>query len=463
MLMAIQTMPTAFPFSLYSLSLMSSSPTYSPLRRRVRRHGMLALSPLPVMAVLFIVLGLANSDISQAPVLLVFVLTAIYSLLTLRGLPLSLRLNCFAKGAGAADLLLMVWIFMLAGAFAATAKATGAIDAAVELTLLALPPSMLLASIFLAACLVSFSIGTSVGTIVAIMAVVKDLAAPSGMSVVLLTAAAVGGAFFGDNLSFISDTTIVATRTQGCKLSDKFKANVRIVMPAAIVTLLIYLYLGQGHAYAATEQGIALTDVFKVLPYLLVIVLAMMGMDVLLVLIIATIVTGLTGLLTGSFTAAEWMSHTTAGITSMGELILISILAGGLLEVIRRGGGITYLIHHLTRRVRTTRGAELSIAALVSLTNLCTANNTVAILSVGHISNDIAERYGVDKRKSASILDTFSCAVQGLIPYGAQILMAAGLAAVSPVEIIPYLFYPMLIAVVALLAIVFRLPRKYSN
>lgn len=442
---------------------MSSTPTYSPLRSKPRRHGMLALSPLFVMAVLFVVLGLICGGMSKAPVLIVFVLTAFYSLLTLRGLPLETRLGCFAQGAGAPDLLLMIWIFVLAGAFAATAKATGAIDAAVSLTLAALPPQMLLAGIFVAACLVSFSVGTSVGTIVAIVPVAAGLAGPSGIHASTLAAAAVGGAFFGDNLSFISDTTIVATRTQGCRLSDKFKANVRIVLPAAIFSLAIYLFMGQGHDFIPQQPPIDLNIWLKVLPYLLVVVLAMAGLNVLAVLLIANVATGVTGLLTGAFDGAGWMAETTQGIASMGELIVISMLAGGLLETVRRGGGITYLIHRLTRRVKSTRGAELTIAALVSLTNLCTANNTVAILSVGRISNDIAERYGVDKRKSASILDTFSCAVQGLIPYGVQLLIAAGLASVSPVEIIPALVYPMLTAIVALIAIVFRLPRMYSN
>lgn len=439
------------------------SPTYSPLRRKPRRHGALALSPLPVMAALFVVLGLLCGGISQAPVLIVFVLTACYSLFTLRGLPLETRLDCFARGASSPSLLLMVWIFILAGAFAATAKATGAADAAVSLTLAVLPPKMLLAGIFTASCIVSFSVGTSIGTIVAIVPVAAGLAAPSGIPVATLTAAVVGGAFFGDNLSFISDTTIVATRTQGCLLSDKFRANVRIVLPAAIFTLAIYLFMGHGPAVLTDIPDIEVSMFLKVIPYLLVVMLAMAGMNVLSVLLLANVATGLIGLLTGAFDGATWMSGATQGIGDMGELIIVSMLAGGILETVRLSGGITYLIHRLTRRVRTTRGAELAIAALVSLTNLCTANNTVAILSVGRISNDIAERYGVDKRRSASILDTFSCAVQGIIPYGAQLLMAAGLAGLNPVEIIPTLYYPMLTAAVALTAIVLRLPRKYSR
>ncbi|MBP3228467.1 MAG: Na+/H+ antiporter NhaC family protein [Bacteroidaceae bacterium] len=426
-------------------------PTFSPLRRKVRRHGLLALSPLLVMAGLFVVLGALGGGIAEVPILVVFVLTAVYALWTLRGLPIDVRLAQFARGAGAADLLLMVWIFVLAGAFASTARATGAVDAAVNLTLAALPPEALVAGVFVAACGVSFSIGTSVGTIVAIVPVCAGLAEGSGIALPLLTAAAVGGAFFGDNLSFISDTTVAATRTQGCRLSDKFRVNFRIVLPAALFTLALYAWLGLGHA-GNTVHTVE-SDWLKVIPYLLVVVLAMAGMNVLLVLLIANAATGITGLLYGSFDAAGWMKASADGITGMGELIVVSMLAGGLLEVIRVGGGITYLIHRLTRRIRSARGAELSIAALVSLTNVCTANNTVAILSVGRISNDIAERYGVDKRRSASILDTFSCAVQGVLPYGAQLLMAAGMASISPLEIIPWLFYPMATAAAALCAI----------
>lgn len=429
-------------------------------KKRPRRYGLLAVSPFFVLILLFVFMGWLAGDFSRVPLIIVFLLASAYALLVTRGLSLSDRVARFSAGAGSKDMLLMVWIFVLAGAFAESAKAMGAISATVDLTLLCLPSGMLLAGIFVAACFVSLSIGTSVGTIVALVPVAAGLADKTGLSLPLLTASAVGGAFFGDNLSFISDTTVVATRTQGCQLNDKFRVNIRLVLPAAVLTALLYVAMEHGSAGMAETAS---PDFWKVLPYVAVLLLAVMGTNVLLVLFCGNLLAGCVGMATGGFDFFGWMSAMTRGIGGMGELILISMLAGGLLELIRYNGGIVYVIHLFTRRIRGKRGAELCIAALVSLTNLCTANNTVAILSVGHLAADIAERYGVDKRKSASLLDTFSCCVQGLIPYGAQLLMAAGLAAISPIDIIPYLYYPMLMGGVALLSIWFRYPRRYSR
>ena len=354
-------------------------------KSRPSRNGLLAISPLIVMAAAFVVFSLLLGDFSKTPLIVVFVLTSTYALLVTRGRSLSERIQLFSKGAGDPNLLLMVWIFIMAGAFASSAKAMGAVSATVDLTLFLLPQEMILAGIFLAACFISMSIGTSVGTIVALVPVAAGLADKTEIGLPLLVAAAVGGAFFGDNLSFISDTTIVATRSQGCELKDKFRVNICIVLPAAILTFLAYIVMGQGHTQPIPTTQISL---LKVLPYVVVMVTAIMGMDVLLVLFLGNLLTGIVGTCTGSFTCADWLTSMTDGATSMGELILISMMAGGLLELIRHNGGITWLIHLLTRRVRTKTGAELSIGLLVSLTNLCTANNTVAILSVGRISNE---------------------------------------------------------------------------
>lgn len=429
------------------------------IRKRPHRNGLLALSPLLFMALLFVGLSLLTGDFYKVPLPIIFITTSAYSILTLRGVKLEERIREFSKGAGDGNLMLMIWIFVLAGAFAASAKDMGAISATVDLTLYLLPANAILPGIFLAACFVSLSIGTSVGTIVALVPVATGVAQKVGIDPQLLVASAVGGAFFGDNLSFISDTTVVATRTQGCRLKDKFLVNFRIVLPAALVTLLAYIVLGQEQQAVPTDGNI---NLLKVLPYIVVLVTALMGMNVILVLFVGNLLTGVVGVICGGFDMIGWISSMAGGIGSMGELILISMLAGGLLQVIRRGGGITWLIRMLTRRVISKTGAELSIAGLVSLTNLCTANNTVAILSVGQLSRDIARRYNVDNRKAASILDTFSCCVQGLIPYGAQLLMASGLSGISPFAIIPYLYYPMSMGVVALLAIFLRYPRKYS-
>jgi Na+/H+ antiporter NhaC len=316
-----------------------------------------------------------------------------------------------------------------------------------------------LAGFFLAACFISLSIGTSVGTVVALVPVIAGIAEKTGMNMGFMTAIVVGGAFFGDNLSFISDTTIAATRTQGCAMRDKFKVNFRIVLPAALVVLGYYVYRGLGMVVPQEVQAI---EWVKVIPYLVVLGTAFMGFNVSLVLFLGLLSTGVVGMATGSIGLFDWFSSMGNGMTGMGELIIITLMAGGMLELIRFNGGVDYIIHVLTRKIEGKRGAELCIAALVSIANICTANNTIAIITVGPLANDIATKYGVDKRKSASILDTFSCIIQGLIPYGAQMLMAAKLASLSPLSIIEYLYYPMGILVMALFSILARWPKKYS-
>ena len=369
------------------------------------------------------------------------------------------RINTFSKGAATEQMMLMIWIFVLAGAFAHSARSMGSIEATVNLTLSLLPPQMLLAGLFLAACFISLSIGTSVGTIAALVPIAAGVASETHTDVAMMTAIIVGGSFFGDNLSFISDTTIMATQTQGCRLSDKFRVNSFIVAPAAIIILTVYFILGKE---MPAPPEVMEVEWVKVIPYLLVLVMAVFGMNVMAVLTLGIIMTGIIGLLTGAFDIYGWYSAMGEGILSMGELIIVTMMAGGMLELIRQQGGIDFIIQQLTRRVNSKRGAELSIAVLVSLVDICTANNTVAILTVGDISKRIGDRYGVDNKKCASILDTFSCMVQGLIPYGAQLLIAAGLASLNPVSIIPYLYYPVVLGVVALLSILFRYPKRYS-
>lgn len=347
----------------------------------------------------------------------------------------------------------MVWIFVLAGAFANSAREMGAVSATVDLTLWCLPESMLLPGLFFAACVVSLCIGTSVGTVVALVPMALELAERTGMGVPLVVAAVVGGAFFGDNLSFISDTTVAATRTQGCSMRDKFRTNFRIVLPAAMLCFVLYILLGTQRGADDFHSAAPVLHVWRILPYAAVLVFALMGMNVLLVLCLGIVLTGIVGIGEGLFGWQGWLTSLSAGIAGMGELILVSMMAGGLLAVVRKGGGVTWLVRGLTRRVHTRKGAEFCIAVLVSATNLCTANNTVAILSVGSIVRDISARFGVDRRRAASLLDIFSCVVQGVIPYGAQLLMAGGLAQISPVEIVPYLYYPMILGGVTLLGI----------
>jgi Na+/H+ antiporter NhaC len=388
-----------------------------------------------------------------------FLFASVYAIVTSRGFSLKQRIETFSRGAGASNLMLMLWIYVLAGAFAASAKQMGSIDATVNLTLSLLPANMILPGLFVAACFISLAIGTSVGTVVALVPIAAGLAQQTGSNIPLLTAAIVGGAYFGDNLSFISDTTVVATQTQQCKMSDKFRVNVLIVAPAALLILIVYAFMG-ADIQAPTHRPPL--DLVKVIPYLAVLIIALCGINVMAVLTMGLVLCGIIGIADGSYGVYGWFGAMGNGILGMGELIIIAMMAGGMLEIVRKNGGIDYLISILTRRISTRRGAEFSIAALVSLVNLCTANNTVAILTVGNIAKKIGDRFGVDRRKAASILDTFSCTIQGLIPYGVQLLLAAGLAGVSPMQILPYLYYPMAIGICSLLAIALRYPRRYS-
>lgn len=425
-----------------------------------KRRGHVALSPMVLLIVAFVLIGILAGDFYKVPMLIVFILTVAYALLltrvnrhTKRRLPLVERLAIFSRGAGEKNLLHMIWIFTLAGAFAESARQMGAVEAMVNLTLSFMPPSLILVGLFLAALLVSISIGTSVGTIVAITPFAADLAVASGITVPLAVAAVVGGALFGDNLSFISDTTVAATQTQHIPMRDKFLANFRIAFPAALITAVIYVVLGLSMTVIGTAVGNV--EWLRIVPYFFVLIAAVCGMNVLAVLFLANLLTGIIGVCSGAFTWLGWTASMTAGIASMGELILISMIAGGLLELIRYNGGITYLIYILRRHVSGPKGAALSIAGLVSIIDICTANNTIAILSVGHIARDIADMYGVSRRRSASILDTFSCCMQGILPYGAQLLMAAGIAGISPMHIIPYLIYPFVLFACAIIGILF--------
>ena len=423
------------------------------------KKGIIALSPLLVFIVLYLVTSIIARDFYKVPITVAFMVASIYAVIMAGGIPLRKRIDIYSRGAGTGQMMLMIWIFILAGAFANRAKAMGSIDATVNLALTLLPANMLLAGLFLAACFISLSVGTSVGTIVALTPIAAGVASQTGTALPLMVAVVVGGSFFGDNLSFISDTTIVATSTQGCRLSDKFRVNSYIVIPAAIAILAIYVVMG---LHTQAPQKVGPVSLLKVIPYLVVLLTAVCGMNVMAVLTLGIALTGAIGLIDGSFDFYGWMGSMGQGIMGMGELIIITMMAGGLLEIIQHQGGIDFLIQRMTRHIHTKRGAELAIAALVSLVDLCTANNTVAIITVGGIAKQIGDRFGVDNRKCASILDTFSCMMQGLIPYGAQMLMAAGLAALNPISILPYLYYPMAIGFTALLAILLRYPKHVS-
>ena len=419
------------------------------------RRGVLALSPIIVLLTIYLAGSIIAGDFYRIPIAVAFMTASIYAVVITRGATLDERIEQFSKGAANPRIMYMIWIFVLAGAFAALAKAMGAVDATVQLTLNLIPSNYLPAGIFIAACFISLSIGTSVGTIVALTPVVTALATEMNCETAWLVAIVVGGAFFGDNLSFISDTTIAATQTQGCSMRSKFRTNIALVTPAAVVTMLLYAFSGNG-IESIESTPITAIEGLKCIPYLTVIVCALTGMNVLAVLITGIVISGAMGIAFGTVDGIGIFTEMGSGIAGMCELIIVTMLAGGLLEIVRINGGIDYLIRIVTLRMRSKRAAELAITALTALANICTANNTIAILTVGDISRDISKKYGIQPRRAASLMDTTSCFIQGIIPYGAQLLIASGLAKVSPLEIIPYLYYPMLIGVIVLGSIFIR-------
>lgn len=427
--------------------------------KTMNKKGLIALSPLLVFILLYLVTSIIAGDFYKMPITVAFMISSVYAVIVTGGIPVTKRIDIFSRGAGTSNMMLMLWIFVLAGAFANSAKVMGSIDATVNLTLTLLPGNVLFAGLFIAACFISLSIGTSIGTIVALTPIAAGIADSTGGSLPLLVAVVVGGSFFGDNLSFISDTTIVATSTQGCRLSDKFRVNSFIVFPVAIIVLILYIFMGSG---ISSPQNIPDVEYVKVIPYIVVLITAIIGMNVMGVLTLGICLTGIIGMADGSFDVFGWFKSMGDGIIGMGELIIITMMAGGMLELIKENGGIDCITEMLTKHIKSKRGAEFSIAALVGLVDICTANNTVAIITVGGISKRIGDKFGVDRRKAASILDTISCTVQGIIPYGAQMLMAAGLASINPISILPYLYYPFCIGLATILAIAFRYPRRYS-
>lgn len=421
-----------------------------------------ALMPLAVFFLLYLLTFIFTGDLYEMPISVAFMTASLVAILYSKGGKFSNRVTQFCRGAANETIMLMVVIFILAGAFAGTAKAMGAVDATVNMMLYLLPQKTILASVFIAACFISMSMGTSTGTIAALAPIAVGVSSQAGIDLPLMLGIVVGGAMFGDNLSFISDTTIVATRTQGCKMQDKFKVNIRIVLPVVLIVLAIYIYQGL-ELTGGTQVSADQVEWLKVVPYIAVLITALAGVNVMAVLALGIILSGVIGLATGGFGVWDWTKAMSNGIVvDMGELIIVSLMAGGMFELIRFNGGIDWLIEKMTRNIKSKRSAEFSIAGLVSFTNLCTANNTIALIISGPIAKNINDKFELDNRKIASLLDTFSCFVQGLIPYGAQLLIAAGLAKVSAMEIVPYLYYPFLIGLAATASIVFRYPRKYA-
>ena len=442
------------------MNIPDNNKSINSLRHISVRNGLRALSPIAVFLVLYLVVSLCSGDFYAMPISVAFVAASLWAIVTDSGKPLSARIETMSKSAGNPGIIYMIWIFILAGAFATLAKEIGAVDATVNVVLNYLPHQLLLPGIFLAACLISLSIGTSVGTVVALTPLAVDLANTGGGNGAMFVAAVLGGAFFGDNLSFISDTTVAATRTQDVAMNVKFKANLRVALPAAVVALAVYALLGLTGAGGAAAETVSsgsgeTSSALLLVPYLLVIVTAIAGLNVLIVLVLGIVSALLIACLAEGYQLLDLAGYMGEGIDSMGELIIVTLLAAGMLGIIKSTGGIDFLLQQLTGRIHGARGAKVSIAALVSAVNVCTANNTVAILTVGSLAKKIADKYGVSGARTASLLDTCSCTTQCLLPYGAQALLAAGLAEMSPGDPWPYLYYPWALAATVAAGIAF--------
>ena len=412
--------------------------------------SLLALSPLAVFLGLYVIISLIIGDFYKIPLTVALLVASLWALIVYKDVPFTSRIEAFAKEAGNPNVLYMVWIFILAGCFATLADKTGAVEATVALTINQLPSNFVMPGLFMASCFISMAIGTSVGTVVALVPLAVSYASSVNADIPFFVAIILGGSFFGDNLSFISDTTIAATRTQGCKMSEKFKANFLLVLPAALITFAIYIF--GDFPIPESTSGLP-SNPWLVLPYLTVIVLAIAGVNVTLTLVTGITLSFVIALISG-FGIFEILGFMGSGIDGMGNLIIITLMAAGMLGLIKAAGGIEALLHFLSKGIKGSRGAQTVIAVLVGIVNLCTANNTVAILTVGSISKQISEKFGISGRRTASLLDTSSCIVQCLIPYGAQTLLATSLAAISPTAPWRFLFYPWILAIVISISII---------
>ncbi len=423
------------------------------MKDNLKKGSAIALLPLFIFIAVFMGISLVTKDFYAMPVTVPFLLAALVALFMNRKVSLDKKLDVFCKGAGEPNIILMCLIFILAGTFAEVAKTMGAVESTVNLGLTFLPSNILVAGVFIIACFIAISIGTSMGTIVALVPIATGIAAKTGIPIALVVGAVVGGAMFGDNLSMISDTTIAATRTQGCEMRDKFRMNFTVVLLAAIITTLIFTFITLGQD--SKVVGDYSYSLVKVLPYVGVLLAALLGVNVLLVLVGGILFAGSIGIFTAAFDIIGLLQAIGKGIGGMSELVIISMIIGGLVEIIKFNGGIEFILRFITKRVNSKIGAEFGIATLVSLVDICTANNTIAIVTVGPIAKDISNQYDIEPKRVAGILDMFSCVSQGIIPYGAQLLSASALAKLSPFIIMKYLYYPYLMGISALIAIVF--------
>lgn len=419
-----------------------------------KRGRAIALLPIGVFLVIFIGAGVLFHDFYTMPAIVGFLIALIVAFLQNKRLRFADKLSIVSKGIGEENIVTMCLIFLAAGAFSGTIQAAGGVESTVNLGLSIMPSSVAVVGLFVIGCFISVSMGTSVGTITAMTPIGVGIAEKTGIAMPICVGAVVCGAMFGDNLSMISDTTIAAVRTQGCEMKDKFKENFLIVLPAAIITAVLFFVLARGNA--GEIEGNLQYDIIKVVPYLVVLIGALIGVNVFLILIVGTVLAALVGVGTGAFAIGELFQKMGAGVTSMYDITVISIIVAAIVALVKEYGGIEFILNLIKKRINGPRGGEFGISVLALLVDCCTANNTVAIVMAGPIAKEISDEFGVSAKRSASLLDIFASVGQGMIPYGAQLLTAAGLSALSPVQIMPYLFYPILMGVSAVLFIVFR-------
>ena len=425
-----------------------------------------ALLPIAVFLVLFIAVGILDNRMGgmfgdSLPAIVGFLIALIVAFLqNPKGTKLTFeeKLNTMARGAGEENIMIMCLVFILAGAFSASVKAAGGADATVNFGLSILPGNVAVVGVFIIGCFISTSMGTSVGTIVALAPIAIGISEKTGISMALCIGAAVCGAMFGDNLSMISDTTIAATRTQGCAMKDKFRENFKIALPAAIVTAIIFFVSTMGTNYAPAEERTY--NMVRIIPYLVVLIGALVGLNVFLLLVGGTVLSLAIGIAYGDFGLLDIFKIMGDGIMSMYDITVISILVAGVVSLVRQNGGIDWILYMIRRCIHGKKGAEIGIAALSSVVDCSTANNTVAIVIAGPIAKEIAEDYDISPKRTASLLDIFTSTFQGIIPYGAQLLYAAAATEmatqkISSVQIVPYCYYPILLGVSALLFIIF--------
>ena len=422
----------------------------------IRKSGLLGLSPFLVFLLFFLGGSLIGGSFTAVPVSIAFLVAAIYAVSITKGLSLPDRVRVFGRGAGKTKVMFMVWIFLVAGAFANSASAMGCIHETVNVILKVLPSRFVYASLFVAGCFISLATGSGVGSIVAIGPIAVGVAEASGSSMPLVCAIVVCGAMFGDNLSFISDTTVVATSTQGCQLKDKFRVNLWMALPASLAAISYYLFIGTDLPPVEVAEDI---NFIKIIPYILVILLSVIGCDVLIVLCLGALTCGILGMATGSFDFFGWLAAMNDGIMGMSDLVIIIILAAGLMALIEHNGGMEYIIRISTKFIRGRRSAEGCIAILTGLVCACTANNTIAIMSVSSIVKEISLKFGVDPRKAASLMDTGACIVQEFIPYSAHLMTAAAFGRVAATDLVPYVYYAYALLFFLIVCVVFRLPR----